>query len=388
MTDDEVKALIERAAGIVGTNPPANKGLRAEDGAEFHKQELMRAVAEKRASEADVKPLLDALGDPKVVEVLHRYNANNAEAKEARQGIERGWLLIVLLLGFALATTVTISMLPHGKAAEWLHSMGLAADMADKLAYLGPRWFVFAVLLLVPLMAFRLDPERNDATWREARGTAEALRRKLFEQILVAPEAPQGGAVPALLLKLEHFRRYQLEVQHAYYTGSAADNRRTAARAKATRYAFLMALLFWSCLWLAVSIAGRAEQAVAPFGWAADATLAGTAMLLNSFEAMELDHLVLPLSLLIGIAYASVLIRQYLNASLRNAFQYEHAAANLSRIAVQIDDVRRRAARGDREAVRAFVQRVHAVMSQEHADWVRLAQLDLGQGAAGSQAAE
>ena len=49
MTDDEVKALIERAAGIVGTNPPANKGLRAENGAEYHKQELMRAVAEKRA---------------------------------------------------------------------------------------------------------------------------------------------------------------------------------------------------------------------------------------------------------------------------------------------------------------------------------------------------
>lgn len=389
MTEDEVKALIGRAEAIVGHNPPTNRSLRAENGAKHHKDELAKAVAEKRATPAEVSPLLHALDDPAVREVLKRYNANNEQAKTAQAALHRkwGWLVWPLLLGFGI--TLVLALLPHGHMAAGLVELGFAPEQAARWAFLAPRALVVVSLVLVPFLALWLDLEGKDAEWRTSRGTAEALRRKFFEQLLAAPEPSQPGPIPTLLLKLEHFRRYQVEVQRAYHDITAADHARTASRARVARNICAFGLVLWSVLYLGLNVSGHGEQALAPVGEQLAGVSAAVMASLTAVEAAEIDYLILPASVLMGCAFAALLLKQSIRGSRRNAVRHSHARDNFTELAGRIGPAREAAARGTpdaADAVRRYMDTVHSVMSAELADWVRLAALDIGKPSAATTA--
>jgi hypothetical protein len=51
------------------------------------------------------------------------------------------------------------------------------------------------------------------------RAESEIARIELFNRIVHTHETSQGDELPLLPLKLEYFRRYQLDVQRRYYRG-------------------------------------------------------------------------------------------------------------------------------------------------------------------------
>lgn len=381
MTDDEVQALIARAEAVVGRNPPGNRSLKAKDGAKFHKEELSGAVAQERATQAEIAPLLSALDDAAVQQVLERYNAYNAQAEAAQSGVKRRWAFLIGPIVATFAAAVLLALIPHDRLAHGFAMMGLSVEDAARWAYLAPRMCVIGSLILVPLLSLMIDIEGVDTAWREARGTAEALRRKLFEEVLAAPASGPPGPIPLLLLKLEHFRRYQVEVQHAYHQLTAEREARTAGQARSARVAFILALLFWSLLFLGVNLSGAGEQALSPIGAGLDGATARAMAQLNAIETSELDFLVLPASMLLGCFFVALLLKQSIRGSRRNAVRHQRARDNFAALAGMIGPAREAAARGApgaADTVRLYMDKVHSAMSAELADWVRLAALDIG----------
>jgi hypothetical protein len=66
--------------------------------------------------------------------------------------------------------------------------------------------------------------------WMSARAGAETLRRQYFEAITNLDLPDKSSPITPALLEFEYFRRYQLDVQIAFYERRARDHRRDADR--------------------------------------------------------------------------------------------------------------------------------------------------------------
>lgn len=86
------------------------------------------------------------------------------------------------------------------------------------------------------------------------------------------------------------------------------------------------------------------------------------------------------LGISVGLALiaAGAKLHAMLNASVRNAPRYANMRAKFSALAADIETVRAAAVRGDETAVRAYMARVHSIMSIELNDWVNIAELEAG----------
>ena len=76
-----------------------------------------------------------------------------------------------------------------------------------------------AFLVIAFCTAYWLAMKRPFNAWMQKRAEAEIARVDLFNRIVRADEVVQGDDMPLLPLKLEYFRRYQLDVQQRYYQG-------------------------------------------------------------------------------------------------------------------------------------------------------------------------
>src|SRR5262249_42697326 len=71
-------------------------------------------------------------------------------------------------------------------------------------------------------------------SWMKARAQAEDARIELFRRVMDAVDpapgagARQGGELKLLPLKLEYFRRYQLDLQRHYYAGRGQQHEEAA----------------------------------------------------------------------------------------------------------------------------------------------------------------
>ncbi|MFZ4809631.1 MAG: hypothetical protein ACOYLQ_20440 [Hyphomicrobiaceae bacterium] len=309
----------------------------------------LRDAAALPAAAADLARILR---DPDLADAIAGYRTADSAALHAQSRYRR-LATTAAMTSFAavLLGTATLLALPIGLPPAVL-SMATGAQ---------------ALLVVVSLMAALVNGWlRPFEAWQSARAEAENYRIAIFNAVSTADAAP--GEIPGhvLGLQLEYFRRYQLDVQRAYYQRRSRSHARSAARARA-----------WRVVALLLVVAGGASLL-----W----SLRGQSWLPEAFRGIlgalpDRGELGQRLFLALGI-WASAL--QNLLSSLalitldeRNAARYSVTAENLETLAGRtLDEVRAAVASADgvvaRVAVTNFVGLVHDQISSEHREWIAL----------------
>src|SRR5258708_28473763 len=104
-------------------------------------------------------------------------------------------------------------------------SVGKLVDAASLIQYVRFSERVLAFLHLVRSRPFDL--------WMKARERAEIARISLFDQVMNTDDpSSQPDELPLPPLKLEHFRRYQLDVQRRYYAARGLQHAQPAGQTR------------------------------------------------------------------------------------------------------------------------------------------------------------
>jgi len=177
--------------------------------------------------------------------------------------------------------------------------------------------------------------------WMTGRARAEAERLKYFELATLSVENSESEGIPLPLLQLEYFRRYQLDVQRAYYRKRRKDHK-LAADKFLTLGAYAVGLGA-----LATGFGGILGGALNS-KWACLAGLATVASALSAFASTN----------------------EALGQDRRNEELYGKTNDALADLAAKLDEVRAAAVKGDRESLKQFVAAVHEQLSLEHKQWL------------------
>ena len=193
------------AAGIIGSGSPGEDGLSPVEHAE-----QLRSSAPKLAA------LLTRSGP---VELARQYAEADTEALAAERTFKR-W---VSRANRAVLGTATVSAL--------LMAVALLADRLDGLARTALIVLALAGVAaggIASMSLFRVKEGRLLEDWMTARARAETKRLSYFNYIVNSSVQPLDLELE--LLKLEYFRRYQLDLQLAYYKTRRSGHRKSAER--------------------------------------------------------------------------------------------------------------------------------------------------------------
>ena len=181
--------------------------------------------------------------------------------------------------------------------------------------------------------------------WMKDRAGAETHRLRYFETVISAEGSYEAGSpMPLASFQLEYFRRYQLDVQVAYYQTRGDRHRRAADKTLGIGG-------------LAVFIAAITTAVSGLLG-------ALTAPSLASIAAIGV----------VGAALASFAsAREAITQDRRNAERYERTRTFLVQLQTRLGRVRLAAASGDREPLKEFVASVQDQLSLEHRQWLETA---------------
>lgn len=351
--DEESAKLTRRAALAVGDNPEDNI-------------ELPPLEDQINALPQDAGPLRRILESDGVRQAYDRQKAYGAAAKNAQRNYKTSVAVIILLL-IACGLAASYPLLqPTLKERE-----ELARGFATALVYV--------CLLATLLLVWRLTSRRTYEQWNEARAAAEHLRRKIFDTVLGEPAVSNAGELGVLPLKLEYFRRYQIDLQRTFYGVRALQNERRAAVVRWLIWPCRLIIAGWLVLIGIEILTAWGEQGPLPSVlplWFFRALAK-----LQAFSMSYADITWLLVGLGATAAYGATFLFTLLNNNLRNAARYEHARDNFDYLrSNDLEAARKSAAGGDAAGVSAYVSKVHSAMSAEQCDWVRLMDLDLGKG--------
>ncbi|MEJ2502374.1 MAG: hypothetical protein P8177_03515 [Gemmatimonadota bacterium] len=251
-------------------------------------------------------------------------DAGAVEAQEKFQRATRRARRSVLATGLAAALLLVLGTLsdalPRPLEQTLFVMFSLAATTAGAMASYWIR---------------RIREGRLLERWMTRRADSETQRLRYFEAVT------RGQRAEEPLLQLEYFRRYQLDVQRAYYDGQGKQHEVEADRIQA-RSSGAMA---------AAAIASGASGVLAATLGAAWAALAGLALAAQAVAAAWEN----------GEATAQ---------NRRNAERYERTRKTLDALYAQLDRVREAVAGGRLEALDGFVDSVHEQLSLEHRQWL------------------
>lgn len=291
---------------------------------------------------ANLPPVADALkrvlARTNIREIVRRFRdadtravaSQNAYRKAGKVGI---WSRLAALSIGAFA----LVMGAHWLSIEEKTGLAILQGLALLTSYLSSLW------------VSRRGPFLD---WMRSRGEAELARVAYFDAVNDADEPALVGELPLLPLQLEYFRRYQLDVQSAYFKGRGRQHARDARRASVYRYGFVVVIglaalaLFYSFgtgEWL-----GEWDDALWQRGFIAVMTIASAIhAAFSDLSLMELNE--------------------------RNAARYAATAAKLTEFEREpLSEARAAAARGDKPAVQDFCARVQDELSAEHKAWTVL----------------
>jgi len=183
----------------------------------------------------------------------------------------------------------------------------------------------------------RIKQENLLAEWMTNRAKAETARIEYFDKTAAIRE---GDAPTLASLQLEYFRRYQLELQVAFYGGRGSQyknaDRATTSSSKFTIFVASAANVVAGLLSIkSVLFSALGSLGVVATGYGAYLTTAG---------ATSQDG--------------------------RNAERYARTRDTLSHIQDRLDEVREALATGQRDALPAFVKAVNDEISLEHQQWL------------------
>jgi hypothetical protein len=195
--------ITQRAIDAVGHNAPGNRSVEFEQHIERLPDE---AGALKRVLAAD------AIQD--IVRAYRTYNevAGPAQKKELRWATLLIWFpMILVMLASAYACISSINLI-RPRTEMWL-----AVGLLIVYVYMTTRHYIVEV-------------GNFQSKWLAHREKAEYARRAYFERMLEINEEVRSGEIPLLPLKLEVFRRYQLEVQQTFYNTRGPELEMQATR--------------------------------------------------------------------------------------------------------------------------------------------------------------
>jgi hypothetical protein len=224
-----------------------------------------------------------------------------------------------------------------------------------------------ACLIIAFIASRTLAVSKPFDNWMKQRAVAEIARIELFDRVAGAEETPQDGELALLPLKLEYFRRYQLDVQRRYYRGRGTQHRQGVRRNNTWLTASLALTVVSVLLGLLVGMHTAAYwlpalQAWSPV-WLVDMANAAT------------KRVLLALGVLASAFYGLGVARSLMDLDERNASRFLTNAENLDYISeTQLVQARQAAADGRQDDVLAFVARVQDIVSSEHKEWLLLSE--------------
>lgn len=178
--------------------------------------------------------------------------------------------------------------------------------------------------------------------WMSKRASAETTRLDYFEMVVKsASEGTVESEWPLELLQLEYFRRFQLDVQLAFYRERTKDHREEAKKT--------LSYSGWAVFGAAV-----ATGSAGVLGAAVHTSLAAIGALGVVFIGLN--------------SFAS--IREAVNQDRRNAERYERTYRVLEDLNKRFDKVRKAVFEGGRKPLCEFVDAVHEQLSLEHRQWL------------------
>lgn len=280
--------------------------------------------------------------------IMQAFNAADAEAGAAQKRYKRLAKLsaIASFLAVAIASLLLLpraAIVPPGllTAASFTQFGLLAASFLTSI------WIGFA---------------KPYDVWMRERAKAETKRIELFDAVVAATEPPQGTELALLPLQLEYVRRYQLDVQRAYYAGRGRQHRRAALQGAIWRVASLA--IIGAALVPVVANMRNAD-------WLPSGLAAWFALLPPPVELSQ--RLFLSLGLIGGALQGLLAAYALLGQDERNAARYLDTSRNLEDLAGRpLEEARAAAAQGQEGPVLAFVALLHQQISSEHREWMAL----------------
>lgn len=220
----------------------------------------------------------------------------------------------------------------------------------------------YGVLLLAFLIAQWLGLKRPFDRWMQHRGTAEIYRVQLFDEVTQSQEPLRENELSLLPLQLEYFRRYQLDVQRAYYNGRGKQHARAAGNSKKWMLGSSLLTVLWALIAGAAAIHLLSQQGVMDLPtW------------LQALKLEKFERWIMALGVVASSLYAASASRSLMDLDARNAARYQTTSENLEHIAeTLLDETRQSAEAGDRDKVLGFIRLVQNQISSEHREWVML----------------
>ncbi len=302
-------------AGIIGSGGPGDYGLSPVEHAE-----QLKASAPKLAA---------LLTRSAPVELAREYADADTEALDAERTFKR-W---VSRANWAVLGTATVSAL-----------LMVVALLAGTLGALTQTALIVLALAgvatggIATMSLFRVKEGRLLEDWMTARARAETKRLSYFSYI--ANSSVQPPDLQLELLKLEYFRRYQLDLQLAYYKTRRLEHRNSAERT--------LGISAGSVLVAAIASGAAGVLGAQRSEWAALGSLAVFGAALQAFAAS----------------------RESINQDRRNAERYDNTAQALQGLRERVDDVRLGIAAGSPSVLGEYVAAVHDQLSLEHRQWL------------------
>ena len=303
------------AAGIIGSGSPGDYPLSPVEHAE-----QLKASAPKLAA---------LLTRSAPVELARQYAEADTEALAAERTFKR-W---VIRANWAVLATATASALLMAVALLTGTLGGLTQTTLIVLALIG-----VAAGGIASMSLFRVKEGRLLEDWMTARARAETKRLSYFSYIVNSSVQPLDLQLE--LLKLEYFRRYQLDLQLAYYKTRRSGHRNSAERT--------LSISAGSVLVAAIASGAAGVLGALRSEWAALGSLAVFGAALQAFAAS----------------------RESLNQDRRNAERYDNTAQALQGLRERLDDVRLGIAAGSTSVLGEYVGAVQDQLSLEHRQWL------------------
>jgi SMODS and SLOG-associating 2TM effector domain 1 len=303
------------AAGIIGSGSPGDYPLSPVE----HAERLKTSAPKLAAILARSAP----------VELARQYAEADTEALSAERTFKR-W---VIRANWAVLATATASALLMAVALLTGTLGGLTQTTLIVLALIG-----VAAGGIASMSLFRVKEGRLLEDWMTARARAETKRLSYFSYIVNSSVQPLDLQLE--LLKLEYFRRYQLDLQLAYYKTRRLGHRNSAERT--------LSISAGSVLVAAIASGAAGVLGALRSEWAALGSLAVFGAALQAFAAS----------------------RESLNQDRRNAERYDNTAQALQGLRERLDDVRLGIAAGSPSVLGEYVAAVQDQLSLEHRQWL------------------
>lgn len=314
MTSDEA---IQRAIQIMGEGQPDDYVI-----APTHHAQQYRDKAPGLAA---------VLSSGELMAVAGRYENEDRDAGAAQN---RFRAVFRRANATALATAILISLvLVVGTLATSL------PDALDKVLFIALAVGSVIVGGLASKDLFIIKQGRLLEDWMSKRAFAETTRLGYFDAVTKSSTSASDAA-PMSLLKLEYFRRFQLDVQRAFYRKRGSEHREEAAKTL-------------SCSAWAVAGAGIATGLAGVLGFV-NPSLAAIAALGTVFAGLS--------------TFAAM--REAVFQDRRNAERYGRTFQVLDELHKRLKDVREAVHKAGDKPLADFVEAVHEQLSLEHRQWL------------------